>query len=318
MPSQFRTPKKMKQQSRPKSQRHGLDWKLPFKSGRISGQRITAPQRVLFDILRHRIVNPEQVVVGLFEIIEEQYAELTGMGKGRFKKQSNELESFEAPIELTKPEIAKFVGGLRKKVVLFTRMKKRILQISQQLSKMSGRKEFFDKAIHEFNEGFAKFMQDVVPFLRMDFLQPVEIEKLNIAEILKSALESRSANVEVRCQKNLEVFGIEPIFYDVFQSIASNCVEHGQSTRILVVAKEKKGKNIISFFNNGKRIPEALLEKINTPGSFTRTQNEKQGFGTVVARESAEMFGGTYAVENLPDNKAGWTVMHRIVLPKKK
>ncbi len=145
----------------------------------------------------------------------------------------------------------------------------------------------------------------------------LRFEEIEIAELIKSALEAFAPNealkIEFAAENNLSISGDEDFLAQVFSNIFQNAAQamNGKGTLNIEINETERGG--VKFFavkisDTGTGIAPDHLDKIFDPFYTTKDIGEGTGLGLAVSRRIVEEHGGTIEAVNLPAGGASFTV----------
>lgn len=178
---------------------------------------------------------------------------------------------------------------------------------------------FYCEVIMDETDKMNQMVKKLLTLNEVEFGQePVEMERFNLAELIRGLAQSCSLLVE---QKNgilrtkvadpLYIWSDELKIEEVLTNYISNACNHLEGKRIIEIKAEQiKDKIRISVFNTGKQIPEEDMERIwekfyKVDKAHTREYGGS-GVGLSIVKAIMESVGGTYGVKNYTNGVEFW------------
>jgi two-component system, OmpR family, phosphate regulon sensor histidine kinase PhoR len=135
--------------------------------------------------------------------------------------------------------------------------------------------------------------------------------------ISDTALVSESAGTQIVNQvpDDLVVYADASLLQRILQNLVSNAVKYTPHGVVTIGAKDLTDENSVACWvsDNGKGIPEDMLEKIFDKGETDTERDDGAGLGLAIVKTFTEAHGGTVTVESASDAGSSF----RITLPNK-
>ncbi len=96
-------------------------------------------------------------------------------------------------------------------------------------------------------------------------------------------------------------------FSSVIENIVSNAITHGEASRVYISCNRKADKVLITIENNGKPIPELIIDKIYDEG-FKFGDHANTGMGLYIVRKLMDGYGGFVDARNLEEGGVCFTL----------
>lgn len=129
--------------------------------------------------------------------------------------------------------------------------------------------------------------------------------------------QAKLANRKEDLQLNLQNYSVniaESKFIKIVEELLNNAFKFSSSsTPVIVTTSIQKNKFILSVSNKGRGMTEEQIARIGAYMQFERKLYEQQGtgFGLIISKNIAELFGGKLIVESVPNKE---TIV-RVYLP---
>lgn len=180
-------------------------------------------------------------------------------------------------------------------------------------------REYYCEVIIDEAQKMNSMVKKLLTLNEMEFGQEaVQMERFNIAELIKGIVQSCSLLIEqkegklrVQVENPLYVWSDELKIEEVLINYISNACNHLDGERIIEIkAVQKEDKVRISVFNTGKQIPEEDIERIwdkfyKVDKAHTREYGGS-GIGLSIVKAIAESVNGTYGVKNYMNGVEFW------------
>ena len=158
---------------------------------------------------------------------------------------------------------------------------------------------------------------DITRFSRQDIaLARKEIDLYymlqQMADEVYPLLASQNKTVAVSADENCRVYGDADKLARVFHNILKNAIAYSDAgSEICIEGKEEETETVIRFTNHGQTISEQeqalIFDKFYRRDEARQSNSGGAGLGLAIAKELAELHGGTISVESL-DGMTTFTV----------
>jgi signal transduction histidine kinase/CheY-like chemotaxis protein len=178
--------------------------------------------------------------------------------------------------------------------------------------------------LEECREGANRVREVVHNLSLFSRVEPAETQRLDVEEVLRSAIATTAHSVRHRAALDTDIRGplpaVEGSMTRLVLVFVNLLVNAGQATeskpdgRIILRARrsvEDGGRVVIEVEDNGPGIDEEVLPRIFEPYFTTKGVGEGTGLGLAISRRAVEEMDGTLVAENRPEGGARF----RITLP---
>jgi nitrogen fixation/metabolism regulation signal transduction histidine kinase len=142
----------------------------------------------------------------------------------------------------------------------------------------------------------------VTAFLNFARPQPLQLEEVRVAELLRDCAEELQMDLEVDADDSIVIRADERMLRLALLNLMRNAAEAAPEGRVFVRARE----STIEVRDTGKGIPTADLQKIFIP--FFTTKAKGHGIGLALAHRIITQHGGTLTATNSPEGGAVFTI----------
>ncbi|WP_243711026.1 HAMP domain-containing sensor histidine kinase [Actinomadura sp. KC216] len=146
-------------------------------------------------------------------------------------------------------------------------------------------------------------VEDLLELSRLDSRAPLPVERVDLARLVRREVERRSAGVTITTRLESGVFvRAAPVrLARVLNNLLSNAERHAES-RVEVALTRERGQARLEVLDDGAGIAEDARERVFE--RFARLAESRDrdprgtGLGLPIAREIAEMYGGTLTIQD--------------------
>jgi len=142
----------------------------------------------------------------------------------------------------------------------------------------------------------------VTAFLNFARPQPLQLEDVSVAELIRDCAEELQMELEVDADDSIVVRADERMLRLALLNLIRNAAEAAPGGRVFVRARE----STIEVRDTGKGIPTADLQKIFIP--FFTTKAKGHGIGLALTHRIITQHGGTLTASNSSDGGALFTI----------
>ncbi len=142
----------------------------------------------------------------------------------------------------------------------------------------------------------------VTAFLNFARPQPLQLEDVSVAELIRDCAEELQMELEVDADDSIVIRADERMLRLALLNLIRNAVEAAPGGRVFVRARE----STIEVRDTGKGIPTADLQKIFIP--FFTTKAKGHGIGLALTHRIITQHGGTLTASNSSDGGALFTI----------
>ncbi|MGP4022680.1 sensor histidine kinase [Actinomadura sp. 3N407] len=146
---------------------------------------------------------------------------------------------------------------------------------------------------------------DLLELSRLDSRSPVPVERIDLADLARREVERRSPRVpiETRLASGVTVRANPVRLARVLNNLLTNAERHAE-TRIEVTVARAGADAVVEVLDDGAGVPEESRERVFERFarlSASRTRDpEGTGLGLPIAREIAEVYGGSLRIADSP------------------
>lgn len=156
-------------------------------------------------------------------------------------------------------------------------------------------------------------------------LQQIKIEKekidlyymlVQLTDELTPILSAHGNTTLLKADENLVIYGDPGKLSRVFNNILKNAATYSDpNTEIIITATQQKGNVVISFYNQGRAIPQeklsTIFEKFYRMDEARTSNTGEAGLGLAIAKEIVILHGGNIEAKS-EDN----TIIFTVTLPQ--
>jgi len=142
----------------------------------------------------------------------------------------------------------------------------------------------------------------VTAFLNFARPQPLQLEDVSVAELIRDCAEELQMELEVDADDSIVIRADERMLRLALLNLIRNAAEAAPGGRVFVRARE----STIEVRDTGKGIPTADLQKIFIP--FFTTKAKGHGIGLALTHRIITQHGGTLTATNSPEGGAVFTI----------
>ncbi|WP_278045248.1 sensor histidine kinase [Actinomadura roseirufa] len=146
---------------------------------------------------------------------------------------------------------------------------------------------------------------DLLELSRLDARAPLPVETVDLAELARREVERRpdTALITTRTEPGVVVHASRVRLARVLGNLLSNAERHAES-RIEVVVAREAGRAVLAVADDGAGIPpdqrDRVFERFARLAESRRRDPQGTGLGLPIAREIAEIYGGTLSLADAP------------------
>jgi signal transduction histidine kinase len=137
------------------------------------------------------------------------------------------------------------------------------------------------------------------------------LHKVSVKKVLED-IKSDHGDIELNISGEGQIFADDSI-YSLINNIVENAKVHGGATEISVDIIKGNENIIVELFNNGKQIPESIIDKVFDQ-RFSYGEKGNTGLGLFIAKQMMEFYSGSISLKN--EEERGVTFI--LKFPKKK
>jgi nitrogen fixation/metabolism regulation signal transduction histidine kinase len=162
-------------------------------------------------------------------------------------------------------------------------------------------------------EGLIKFVNN---YKSITSLKQIDTEKFKVAELyynlellLKPELDRKHIDLQIDIKPfDLELTADKKYMEQVCINLLKNSIEatDNQKGKIKLSALRKNDKTVLTIEDNGKGIPQELMDQVFVP--FFTTKEQGSGIGLSLAQQIMRLHGGNISVQSVPNKETTFTL----------